>query len=124
MTKEDLIIRNKRFVLDVLTAIRSLPADRVYDPLVRQLVRCSTSIGANYRAACKAKSEADFVNKLKITEEEADEANYFLDVIACIDGGRFRESLAHVLQESSQLSAIYSKSVITMKARVNARGKS
>jgi len=124
MTKEDLISRNRKFVLDVLSAVRSLPNDRVYDSLVRQLVRCSTSIGANYRAACKAKSEADFVNKLKITEEESDEANYFLDIIASIDNGRFREVLAHVLEESNQLAAIYAKSVITMKARINARRNS
>src|ERR1044071_6021960 len=116
MTKDDLIIRNRRFVLDVLAVVRSLPNDRVYDALVRRLVRCSTSIGANYRAACKAKSEADFVNKLKITEEEADEANYFIDIIANIDKGRFRETLAYVLQESNQLAAIYAKSVATMKS--------
>jgi four helix bundle protein len=76
------------------------------------------------QGCCKAKSEADFVNKLKITEEEADEANYFLDVIASVEQGRFRERLAHVLEESGQLAAIYAKSVITMKSRINARSKS
>lgn len=121
MTKQDLILRNRKFVLDVLDAVQCLPHDRIYDALVRQLVRCSTSIGANYRAACKAKSPADFVNKLKITEEESDEANYFLDVISSTDNGRYRECFSKVLQESDQLAAIYAKSVVTVKARINAQ---
>ena len=122
--KQDLILRNKTFVLAVLAAMKDIPNDRVYDALVRQLVRCSTSIGANYRAACKAKSEADFINKLKITEEESDEANYFLDILINMDGGRNRERLADLFSESNQLAAIYSKSVVTMKARINTRKNS
>ncbi len=121
MTKQDLILRNRKFVFAVLNIVRELPNDRVYDGLVRQLVRCSTSIGANYRAACKAKSEADFLNKLKITEEESDEANYFLDILTNIDNGRHRERLAQVLQESDQLASIYSASVVTMKSKIAAR---
>jgi len=105
----------------VLNVVQTLPKDRIYDALVRQLVRCSTSTGTNYRPACKEKSEADFVNKLKITEEEADEANYFPDVIANVDRGKYQETLAGLPEESNQLAAIYAKPVATMKSRINAR---
>jgi four helix bundle protein len=115
MTKDELIRRNRKFAIDVLKMVATLPQDRVYDPLARQLVRCSTSIGANYRAACRAKSSADFINKLKIVEEEADESNYFLDLILNVDDRRNRQKLDPLLQESNELIAIYTASLKTMK---------
>jgi four helix bundle protein len=93
MTKEELISRNKKFALEVLKIVDTLPSNRVYDALVRQLVRSSTSVGANYRAACRAKSTADFINKLKIVEEEIDESSYFIDLLLNIDKGENKERL-------------------------------
>ena len=58
-----------------------LPHSREFNGYVNQLIRSSSSVGANYRAATRAKSTADFVNKLKIVEEEADESQYFLELI-------------------------------------------
>jgi len=86
MTKGELQNRNKKFAIGVIKLVRSLPNDRVFDPLVRQVVKSSTSIGANYRAACRGKSKADFINKLKIVEEETDETVYFLDLLNDING--------------------------------------
>ena len=87
--------------------------------MVRQLVRSSTSVGANYRAACRAKSTKDFINKLKIVEEEADESSYFLDVLKEIDKGKNKEKLGDLLAESNQLVAIYVASLKTMRVKLD-----
>jgi four helix bundle protein len=117
MTKEELIARNKTFVIQVLTVLDSLPSNRIYDSIVRQLVHSTTSVGANYRAACRAKSTDDFINKLKIVEEEVDESSYFLDVLVEIDQGKIKDKLKLLLDGSNQLTSIYSASVVTMKKR-------
>jgi four helix bundle protein len=118
MTKEELISRNKKFAIEVLKIVNLLPSNRVYDALVRQLVRSSTSVGANYRAACRAKSTADFINKLKIVEEEADESSYFLDLFVEIDAGKNADGLRTLLGESNQLVSIYVASLKTMREKV------
>lgn len=119
MTKEELIERNRKFVIEVLATIELLPSNRIYDALVRQLVRSSTSVGANYRAACRAKSTKDFINKLKIVEEEADESSYFLDVLREIDKGKNKKKLSDLLVESNQLVAIYVASLKTMRGKLS-----
>jgi four helix bundle protein len=119
MTKDELIERNRRVVIEVLTTIELLPSNRIYDSLVRQLARSSTSVGANYRAACRAKSTKDFINKLKIVEEEADESSYFLDVLKEIDKGKNKEKLGALLAESNQLVAIYVASLKTMRVKLS-----
>lgn len=119
MTKEELIVRNKRFVMEVFSSIESLPSNRIYDSLVRQLVRCSSSVGANYRAACRAKSTADFINKLKIVEEETDESSYFIDLLYELEkNGKNHNRLMSLLKESNELVAIYSASLVTIKKKV------
>lgn len=118
MTKEELILRNKKFALEVLRIVNLLPSNIVHDALVRQLVRSSTSVGANYRAACRAKSTADFINKLKIVEEEADESSYFLDLLFEIDNGKYKDALNALLTESNQLVSIYVSSLKTMREKV------
>ena len=120
MTKEDLIKRNRKFAIEVLMTIDLLPNNRIYDALARQLVRCSTSVGANYRAACRAKSSKDFVNKLKIVEEEIDESSYFLDLLKEIDKGQQKEKLNLLLGEANQLTSIYVASLKTAKSNAKA----
>ncbi len=124
MTKEELIARNKMFVIQTLNLMETLPSNRIYDAIVRQLVRSSTSVGANYRAACRAKSSADFVNKLKIVEEESDESSYFLDLLLEIDKGQNREKINLLLKESNELLSIYSASIVTMKRKLTESKKS
>lgn len=118
MTKEELIARNKMFVIQTLNLMETLPSNRIYDAIVRQLVRSSTSVGANYRAAYRAKSSADFVNKLKIVEEESDESSYFLDLLLEMDKGQNKEKINLLLKESNELLSIYSASIITMKKKL------
>jgi four helix bundle protein len=81
MNKHELIKRTKAYALRVIKAVQALPRDAVAGVLGRQLLRAGTSVGANYRAACRAKSTADFVNKLKIVEEECDESIYWMELL-------------------------------------------
>ncbi len=79
--KNQLITRYKRFTIDVVRFCNTLPKETAFFVFAKQVIRCSSSMGANYRAACRAKSTADFINKLKIVEEESDESVYFLELI-------------------------------------------
>jgi four helix bundle protein len=118
MTKEELIARNRKFAIEVLMTIEILPSNRIHDALTRQLVRSSTSVGANYRAACRAKSQKDFINKLKIVEEEIDESAYFLDLLQEMDKGNQKDKLITLLNEANQLTAIYVASLKTARLNV------
>ena len=81
MNSEDLKGRFKIFAIDVALLIKELPKNIVNTAYSNQLIRSSSSPGANYRAACRGKSTADFINKLKIVEEELDESVYFLELL-------------------------------------------
>ena len=114
---QDLKRRTKKFNLDCIAFCRAIPKSREYDSLVRQLIRSSSSVGANYRAANRAKSDKDFINKLKIVEEEADESMYWLEV--------FKEILSinppeneRLIQEASELVAITVSSIMTVRKRL------
>jgi len=78
--KEELKNRTKKFAIDCWKLCTNSPVIKEYDAYCGHLIRCSSSVGANYGAACRAKSNADFINKLKIVEEEADESRYFLKI--------------------------------------------
>ncbi len=74
--EERLKSRMMKYSVDVIHAIERLPRGIVADVVGKQLVRCATSVGANYHAACRGRSRADFVAKLGIAVEEADESQY------------------------------------------------
>ena len=73
--------RTKRLGIAVIGLVDKLPRTMAAEILAKQIVRSSTSVGANYRAACRAKSTPDMINKLKTVEEEADETAYWLEVL-------------------------------------------
>ncbi len=73
--------RTRKLALAIIRLVESLPRSRSLDVLARQLLRCGTSVGANYRAACRGKSASDMVAKLAIVEEEADEAIYWMELL-------------------------------------------
>ena len=101
----DLKVRTKAFALRVVRLVRALPRDRAADVIGNQLLRSATSVGANYRAARRAKSPADFIAKMKIVEEEADESVYWLELLSegeLVPGDR----LADLLAEANELVAI------------------
>ena len=78
MAGEDLRGRTRQFGLQVIHLVESLPRGRTADVIGGQLLRASTSVGANYRAACRAKSNADFISKMGTVEEELDESLYWI----------------------------------------------
>ena len=81
MNEEEFKRRTKVLGLQTIRLVEGLPKGRTADVIGRQLLRSATSVGANYRAACRAKSNADMVHKLTIVEEEADETMYWLELI-------------------------------------------
>ena len=81
MNKTDLQNRTKKFSVDIIKLIGELTLNKALNILSNQLIRSATSIGANYRSACKGKSKADFINKIIICEEEADESIYWLELM-------------------------------------------
>ena len=79
--KDDLQARTQTYALRVIKLVESLPLNRTTDVMGKQLLRAATSVGANYRAACRAKSSADFIAKMGIVEEEADECLYWMELL-------------------------------------------
>ena len=115
---EDLKQRTKDFGLRVIRMWKSLPANTLSEVLGKQLLRCATSVAANYRAACLAKSGPDFFHKIKICQEEADESCLWIEYI--IEAGILPASrLDNLLDEAQQLTAMMTASAITVKKRIN-----
>jgi len=83
-----------------------------------QIVRSGTSPGANYRAACKAKSDRDFINKLKFVEEELDETEYWIEIISDVELIK-PELLIELKKETKELLAIITQSIITKRNKMN-----
>lgn len=82
MTEQEFKRRTRQFALDVIALGDALPRTMAAQVIGKQLLRCATSVGANYRSACRAKSTADMIAKLSILEEEADESVYWLELLA------------------------------------------
>jgi four helix bundle protein len=101
----DLKPRTKQFALDVILYSRKLPRGDEFTIIRRQLIRSSTSVAANYRAAQRAKSKADFISKLGTTEEEADESLFWLECLAEL-GTCEHDELKRLLKEADELVAI------------------
>jgi four helix bundle protein len=117
VTEAEFKERTKRFALQVLRLTEGLPGTPEGFTLRRQLARSATSVGANYRSACRGRSRADFAAKLAIAEEEADESGYWLELI--LDAGMLEPSLVNpLLQEANELTAILASSVRTAKIKI------
>ena len=115
--RDELRERTKQFALRIIRLWRTLPTHDDAQVIGKQLLRCGTSVGANYRAACLAKSGKDFLNKLRICQEEADESCLWIEYI--IEAGILPESkLSNLLDEAQQLTAIMTSSAITVKKRI------
>ena len=105
MDKRELQDRTKQFALRVLKLIEILPHNAAGRAISSQLVRAATSVGANYRSACRARSRAEFAAKLGVALEEADESLYWLELVR--DGKLLPENkLSHLLKEADELTAI------------------
>src|SRR6266540_1951381 len=114
MKHQNLKSRTKQFALQVIKFCESLPKDETSKILGRQLLRSGTSVGANYRAVCRAKSTADFISKFKTILEEADESAYWIELL--IDAGKATsEATAALLREANELVAISVSSINTAR---------
>jgi four helix bundle protein len=114
MDKNDLQSRTKKFAIDIISYTDSLPKNSVFYIIGNQLLRSGTSIGANYRASLRAKSKADFIYKVKIVEEEADETCYWLELILESDI-KIPAKTEILWKEANELTAIFTKIGITSK---------
>lgn len=116
MTQAEMKRRTKQFALRVMNLVEGLPETNAGRVIGRQLPRSATSVGANYRAACRAKSTADFIAKLAIVEEEADESMYRMELL--IESGQVKENLlTDLLDECNQIVSIIVSSIKTSKQR-------
>ena len=106
MTKAELLTRTKAFALRILQLVDHLPRTTSGRAIGNQLVRSGTSVGANYRAACRSRSRAEFAAKLGVVAEEADETVYWLELLR--DGKLLSEAkLSELLREANELTAIF-----------------
>jgi four helix bundle protein len=113
---EELRQRTKQFALRVIKLFRALPKTEEARVLGKQVLRSGTAVAANYRSACKARSRADFVSKIGITVEEADETAFWLESL--IDASIVKRArLDNLLAEASELVRIFAASRTTAKSR-------
>jgi four helix bundle protein len=114
MTTQELKQRTFEFGVRVVHAVDALPKSETARILGRQLLRAGTSVGANYRAAARARSRADFVAKLGIVEEECDESSYWIEMIIALKVLK-RSRLTSLLTEANELLAIAVASIKTAR---------
>jgi len=114
MQKEEFLKRTMAFGLRVIRLVESLPKRQVATVLGNQLLRAGTSVGANYRAAVRGKSRADFIAKMGIVEEECDEALYWMEML--IESGSIKpDLLKSLIDEGNQILAIVVASIKTAR---------
>ena len=108
--------RTKKLAVAIIRLVEEMPKSVAATAIARQIVRSGTSIGANYRAACRAKSTADMINKLKIVEEESDETAYWLELITEM---RYlpQEKIIPLAKETNEIVAMTVASIKTLRAR-------
>jgi len=109
MTKEELKNRTKQFALMIIKLVEYLPNTKAGYTIGNQIIRSGTSVAANYRAACRARSNADFISKITIVEEECDESLFWLELIAEANLIK-KEKLMKLLREADELTAIFTAS--------------
>ena len=119
MDKLELQERMTSFAVRIIRMVDAMPSSLGAQTIARQVVRSGTSPSANYRAACLAKSDKDFLNKLKIVEEELDETCHWLDLIMRCQMLK-TSRIEPLYQESKELLSIIVKSIVTMRSRLNA----
>jgi four helix bundle protein len=116
MNKDELKSRTKKFALRIMALVEALPKRASGRAIANQLVRCGTAVGANYRASCRARSRAEFIAKIGVVEEEADESAFWMELIieASLLSAPKVESL---LKEANELVAIMAASRISASRR-------
>src|SRR4030065_2666409 len=112
MKHDNLKERTKQFALRIIRLVESLPKGRTSDVIGRQLLRSGTSVAANYRAACRARSTAEFISKMGLVEEEADESIFWMELL--VDAKIMEKKLlSDLMNEAGELLAIFVPSIKT-----------
>jgi four helix bundle protein len=114
MTKDELKLRTKQFAISIIRLVDELPNTKSGNTIGNQIIRSGTSVAANYRSACRARSNADFVSKITVVEEECDETLFWLELIVDSDLLK-RERLASLIKEADELTAIFTATGRTAK---------
>jgi four helix bundle protein len=117
MTKEELKARTKSFAIETFKLMDTLPKTKATDVILYQILKSSSSVAANYRAVCRGKSDADFLNKLKVVDEEADESLFWLEFIRDLELNCNQDNLNKLIKEADELVAIFSSSIRTIKSK-------
>ncbi len=117
MDETELKLRTKQFALRCIKLADSLPNSRSANVIAGQLIRCATSVGANYRAACRGRSPAEFIAKLGTVEEEADESGFWMELI--VEAGMKSDKLVQPLHdEANALTKIAVASIRTARRQI------
>lgn len=111
---EQLKLRTKKFAIEVIRLVQGLPNRPEAWVIGKQLLRSGTSVAANYRAACRARSRAEFLAKIGIVVEEADETVFWLELLSEAEVIR-REPLIPIVSEANELVSIFSAAQLTVK---------
>ena len=112
--------KTKRLGLHVIRFVEILPQNYTSRVIVNQILRCALSVGANYRAVCRAKSDKDFINKMKIVEEECDETIYWLEIIE--ESGLAKiEVVTPLKREAKEILAMIVASINTMSKNLKSK---
>jgi len=118
MTREEMKARTKAYANRIVKLCSALPNNWVARTLGQQLLRSGTSVGANYRAVCRAKSKSDFINKLRIVEEECDESLFWMELL--VDNQLVKaKRLAPLMKEASEILAIIVSTAKSARMSVN-----
>jgi four helix bundle protein len=116
MNEKEFKERTKKIALRIIKLVESLPDTTTSKVIGKQLLRSSTSVGANYRAACRGKSVADVIHKLSIVEEEADESLYWLELL--IESNIIPENrLTDLQKEMNEITAMVVASIKTLRSK-------
>ena len=116
MNEEQFKARTKKLALRVIVLVEALPQTKTSEVIGKQLLRSATSVGANYRAACRSKSTADLIAKLAIVEEEADETLYWLELL--VESGLITaDKLKSLMQETTEILAMTVASIKTLREK-------
>ena len=116
MTRKELQERTKKFHVDVIRFCSDFPRNAAGFETAKQIIRAAGSVGANYRASMRAKSDADFIYKIQIVLEEADESHYWLEVIKAAEI-KTGEEVERLIKEANELTAIFAATDKTTKAK-------
>ena len=117
MNKEDLKKRTKTFALRVFKFLMTLEQNKAVNVISYQLFKSASSVAANYRSVCRGKSSADFLNKLKVVDEEADESLFWLEFINELELKCDKKELNYLMKEANELVAMFSAAIKTIKSK-------